>query len=231
MESTQKLQNGKFSLHKEVELPIDGLPELVQQYINEIVRVYHCPIEFPTVAVIAAFATAIGKRIKVTDGKYTNPLMLWFINVAPSGSNKTQPVKEVLKPLREINRKNYQVFDAEYRAWKADKERDESNPPMFNQILVSLQMRLVTKFSKALLRASLDTIPNSKASWMIRNVIIKEATSINFLDCLIMKTSISIERVTKSLWSLLTRLCVSLEIYNQHCWLRRSGIRNIWSAA
>ena len=137
MESTQKLQNGKFSLHKEVELPIDGLPELVQQYINEIVRVYHCPIEFPTVAVIAAFATAIGKRIKVTDGKYTNPLMLWFINVAPSGSNKTQPVKEVLKPLREINRKNYQVFDAEYRAWKADKERDESNPPMFNQILVS----------------------------------------------------------------------------------------------
>lgn len=78
MENTQKLQNGKFSLHKEVELLIDGLPELVQQYINEIVRVYHCPIEFPTVAVIAAFATAIGKRIKVTDGKYTNPLMLWL---------------------------------------------------------------------------------------------------------------------------------------------------------
>lgn len=128
---------GMFSLHEEVELPIDGLPEVVQQYINEIVRVYHCPIEFPSVAVIAAFATAIGKRVKVTDGKYTNPLMLWFINVAPSGSNKTQPVKEVLKPLREINRENYKAFDAEYKAWKADKERDESNPPMFDQILVS----------------------------------------------------------------------------------------------
>ena len=122
-------ENGMFSLHEEVELPIDGLPVVVQQYINEIVRVYHCPIEFPTVAVIAVFATTIGKRVKVTDGKYTNPLMLWFINVAPSGSNKTQPVKEVLKPLREINRENYKAFDAEYTAWKADRDRDECNPP------------------------------------------------------------------------------------------------------
>lgn len=130
-------QNGKFSLHKEVELPIDGLPQIIQQFIREIVRVFHCPIEFPIVAVLAAFATAIGKRIKVTDGKYTNPLMLWFINVAISGSNKTQPVKEVLKPLRDINRENYEVFEREYAAWKADKEQDESNPPVFDQILVS----------------------------------------------------------------------------------------------
>ena len=64
-------ENGMFSLHEEVELPIDGLPVVVQQYINEIVRVYHCPIEFPTVAVIAVFATTIGKRVKVTDGKLT----------------------------------------------------------------------------------------------------------------------------------------------------------------
>lgn len=137
MGNSQNKPNGKFSLHKEVELPIDGLPEVVQLYIKEIVRVYHCPVEFPTVAVLAAFATAIGKRVKVTDGKYTNPLMLWFINVAISGSNKTQPVKEVLKPLREINRENYEAFCAEYAAWKADRERDESKPPAFDQILVS----------------------------------------------------------------------------------------------
>lgn len=109
--------NGKFSLHKEVELPIDGLPQIIQQFIREIVRVFHCPIEFPIVAVLAAFASAIGKRIKVTDGKYTNPLMLWFINVAISGSNKTQPVKEVLKPLRDINRENYELFEKEHAGY------------------------------------------------------------------------------------------------------------------
>ena len=137
MSVSRNQSNGKFSLNNEVELPIDGLPQVLQQFINEIVRVYHCPIEFPTVAVLAAFATAIGKRVKVTDGKYTNPLMLWFINVAISGSNKTQPVKEVLKPLREINRENYEVFNAEYAAWKADKDHDEGKVPTFDQLLVS----------------------------------------------------------------------------------------------
>ena len=135
---TNRLQpnSGKFRLHEDVELPIDGLPQLVQQYINEIVRVYHCPIEFPAVAVFSVIASAIGKRVKITDRKYTNPLMLWFINVAISGSNKTQPVKEVLRPLREINRENYEAYEREYELWKSDKERDESNPPSFNQLLV-----------------------------------------------------------------------------------------------
>lgn len=129
-------KSGKLSLHENVELPIDGMPEFVQQYIKEIVRVYHCPIEFPTVAVFSVIATAIGKRVKLTDRKYTNPLMLWFVNVAISGSNKTQPVKEVLRPLREINRENYQVYEVEYAAWRVDKERDEANPPTFNQLLI-----------------------------------------------------------------------------------------------
>ena len=127
--------NGKLRLHEEVELPIDGLPEFVQDYINEIVRVYHCPIEFPTVAVFSAIASAIGKRVIIKDGAYTNRVMLWFVNVAISGSNKTRPVKEVLRPLFDINKENYDKFDAEYKLWKADKDRDEANPPTFDQLM------------------------------------------------------------------------------------------------
>ena len=67
-------QTGKLRLHENVELPIDGLPQLVQQYIDEIVRVYHCPIEFPTVSVFSVIASAIGKRVKITDRKYINHL-------------------------------------------------------------------------------------------------------------------------------------------------------------
>lgn len=128
--------NGKLRLHDEVELPIDGLPLFVQEYINEVERVYKCPREFQTVAVFSAIATVVGKRLKVTDKKYINPLMLWFVNVAISGSNKTQPVKEVLKPLREINHKNHLDFDEKYNKWKAGKRRDEDEMPSFNQLLV-----------------------------------------------------------------------------------------------
>lgn len=127
--------NGKLRLHEEVELPIDGLPKFVQDYINEIVRVYHCPIEFPTVAVFSTIASAIGKRVIIKDGAYTNRLMLWFVNVAISGSNKTRPVKEVLRPLFDINKENYDKYEAEYKLWKADKDRDEANPPTFDQLM------------------------------------------------------------------------------------------------
>ena len=125
-----------LSLNSTPVLPIDGLSQFVQDYINEIVRVYHCPREFPAVAVLSTIATAAGKRVKVSDKKYTNPLMLWFVNVAISGSNKTAPVKHVISPLRIINQENYQVFDSQFDQWRSDKERDESAEPMFNQLLV-----------------------------------------------------------------------------------------------
>ncbi len=129
-------KTGKFRLHEEVELPIDGLPMNVQEYINEVARVYQCPREFVTVAVFCTFSTTIGKRVKVSDGKYTNPLMFWVVNVAPSGSNKTQPVKEVLKPLRDINHKRYQEYDESYNSWASSKEHNEVDEPKFIQVLV-----------------------------------------------------------------------------------------------
>ena len=85
MENTRKKpEKGKHRLHEEVVLPIDGLPLNIQDYINEVASVYQCPREFPTVAVFSAFSTTIGKRVKITDGKYTSPIMFWVVNVAPS---------------------------------------------------------------------------------------------------------------------------------------------------
>lgn len=45
--------NGPISLNTSVELPIDGLPPSIQQYIEAVYNVYHCPREFITVAVLA----------------------------------------------------------------------------------------------------------------------------------------------------------------------------------
>lgn len=127
----------KFRLHEDVSLPIDGLPKLVQQFIEEVTRTYRCPQEFVTCAVFAAVATAIGSRVKTFDGVYKNALVLWFVNVANSGTNKTAPVKCVLEPLSKINSENYQVFERELAEWRADKDRDESKVPAYNQLLIS----------------------------------------------------------------------------------------------
>ena len=62
--------SGKTSLSDTPELPIDGLPASVREYIETVCDIYHCPREFVTTAVLAT--TAIGKKIKVNEGKYMN---------------------------------------------------------------------------------------------------------------------------------------------------------------
>ena len=68
------------SLNKRTpELPIDGLPESIRNYIESVCEIYHCPREFVTSAVIA---TAVGKKVKINEGKYKNSLVIWFVLVA-----------------------------------------------------------------------------------------------------------------------------------------------------
>ena len=83
-------------------LPIHGLPPHLQAYINHVTDVYQCPREFPTVALFSAISTAVGKKISIR-GKYDNSLCLWFVDVGPTGSSKSQPTKEVLRPIYKIN--------------------------------------------------------------------------------------------------------------------------------
>lgn len=112
--------NGAVSLNKQTpELPIDGLPTSVQNYINMVCDIYHCPREFVTSAVIATAATAVGKKVKIDEGKYKNSLVLWFVLVARSGSNKSYPMKLVADPLRTIDAELYAAYKEEHDEWKS----------------------------------------------------------------------------------------------------------------
>lgn len=91
-------------------LPIDGLPFSVREYITELCKVYHTPREFVTAAVLATAATAVGKRIRVEVGPYSNRPVLWFVLVARSGSNKSYPMKVVTTPLRDIDKRLYEEY-------------------------------------------------------------------------------------------------------------------------
>lgn len=121
---------GKVSLSLTMELPIDGLPASVQRYINAVCDIYHCSREFVTTAVLATAATAVGKKIKINEGKYKNSLVLWFVLVARSGSNKSYPMKLVTQPLRKIDEELYSVYKKKHDEWKAipNKERNEDEP-------------------------------------------------------------------------------------------------------
>lgn len=124
--------SGKFSLNKhgKFELPIDGLPPSIREYIESVCDIYHCPREFVTAAVLATASTAVGKKIKINEGKYKNSIVLWFVLVARSGSNKSYPMKLVTSPLRKIDAELYEVYETKYEEWKEipSKERKGEEP-------------------------------------------------------------------------------------------------------
>lgn len=111
-------------------LAVDGLPASVRRYIDAVCRIYHCPREFVVAAVMATAATAVGKKIKVNEGRYRNSLVLWFVAVARSGSNKSYPMKLVTAPLRKIDAELYAEYQAAHDAWKAipQNERTADEP-------------------------------------------------------------------------------------------------------
>ena len=94
-------------------LPIDGLADDTQEVIQAYADGYQCNRDFVTAAVFAAVSAAVGKKIRTHDGRYENQLSLFVCLVAPSGSNKTTPVREILRPLSDRDAANYKKFKAE----------------------------------------------------------------------------------------------------------------------
>ena len=121
--------DGPVSLNNTVELPIDGLPPSIQRYIEAVYDVYHCPKEFITTAVLATAATAVGKKIRIVDDKYENNLVLWFVSVARSGSNKTYPMRLVTRPLRDIDVRLHNEYLKEYNEYKSVPQKDRIGDP------------------------------------------------------------------------------------------------------
>ncbi len=117
------------------EIPIDGLNINIQAFIDEATRVYQCSRDIITAAVFATAGAAIGKKSMIQSGQYKNYPCLWLCVVAPSGSNKSAPVSAILRPLKNEDARNYDL----YRGLMAEysKKKGKDAPPDFKQIILS----------------------------------------------------------------------------------------------
>lgn len=117
--------------------PTDGAHPDIFHLAKEVSNTYQCPIEFVLVPMINALSVIAGNRIKLYDGKYTNTPMHWIGIIAPSGSNKSQPMRYAMKPIRDIENKNYTKWQSDLREWESDENKNEYDKPKFKQLLLS----------------------------------------------------------------------------------------------
>jgi len=122
--------------------PTTGLPETILKFSENISETYGVPVEFPIVSSLAAFSATLKKKVKLTDNKFTNYPQIWAMIVAPSGVGKSEQLEIAFRPLKEIDRRNYDNYRLEMAKWKYDcitaKKAKEPEPekPILKQLLV-----------------------------------------------------------------------------------------------
>lgn len=97
-------------------LPTWGIPHLTEG-INHIADVFRCSTDYVLMAQMMAISTAIGKKIKSYDGKYYNYGMMWSMLVGRQGTCKSEPLKQALQPLFDINSELYQEYKRQKEVW------------------------------------------------------------------------------------------------------------------
>lgn len=117
-------------------LPVDGLSPNAAGILRKVASSLQCPVDIALSAMFATVGVAMGKRVIIDDGKYQNYPCLWVCVVAPSGSNKSTPIRFFLQPLKDRDTYNYDVYREELRAYRQTVD-DKGDKPVFKQYVIS----------------------------------------------------------------------------------------------
>ena len=138
-----KLQNNSTNEQNFNEFPIEVFPKEIRRVIYELNKCSLFPIPYTSLAILVATSIGIGKRSKAKM-KYEVSANLYGAICAPRGSNKSHPVKFILKP--------FQKYDS--IAFENYKKEQKDDPQIFHildQYIVSditiekLQVRLASQ--------------------------------------------------------------------------------------
>jgi hypothetical protein len=77
-------------------LPIDGMPEFVQNFIKEMEGIYRTPRDYWAGAAIMATALAIGDKMELST-KYKNNPVFWGAFIGNVSNGKTEPLSTCLR--------------------------------------------------------------------------------------------------------------------------------------
>lgn len=120
------------------QLPIDGFPSFIQDFILTCTDVYESPWDFWSGGVITSTALAIGDKIELVT-KYEDVPILWTCMVGDVSSGKTTPLKVCMKYFEDkdsISVKEYRKTKKEYdRLFRQNPQNAGQPPACFQYIL------------------------------------------------------------------------------------------------
>jgi len=120
-------------------LPIDGLPDKVQEYISQLSAAGQCPREHVTLACMAAASLAIGSRVQVQGFKrHKNYLSIWGVMISESGTGKSPAMEPPFEWLENENSRLAQHYQDELSQFNAlsKKDRECQDKPRVKRLIL-----------------------------------------------------------------------------------------------
>lgn len=119
------------------ELPTWGLPEDLQNVVEEIANGYQCNRDFVVASMMVATSTMLGKRVTSRFGNHTNYSSLWIAIVGGTSSGKTAPLSFLFEPIEQMESDAYRAYQEEFRQWEKTDGEDRGKKPEYRHNLIN----------------------------------------------------------------------------------------------
>jgi hypothetical protein len=115
----QSPQNRQQADDSYTPFPVDALPVVVRSFVDSVSRSVGCDPAFVMMPVLAACAAAIGntRRLRMKNGWLVPPI-LWCVVIGESGSQKSPPMRAVMKFLKRRQQDQSVAFASAMRQFK-----------------------------------------------------------------------------------------------------------------
>jgi hypothetical protein len=116
--------------------PIEVFPKSIQNLIINAEETVGYNPEYLSAGILSACATSIGSSVKLFNGSYENPPILWLNIIGRSGDGKTHPLKFAKQPITEMDKKSFTRFQSDMQKYSNSKDKNEEKP-LYNKTILS----------------------------------------------------------------------------------------------
>lgn len=116
--------------------PTEIFPRSIQDLIKNAEETVGYNPEYLSAGILSTCATAIGSSVKLFNGSYNNPPILWLNIIGRSGDGKTHPLKFAKQPIAEMDKKSFTKFHSDMQKYYNSKEKN-GEKPIYNKTILS----------------------------------------------------------------------------------------------
>ena len=116
-------------------LPIDTYGKLAKSLINEFSQAYKVNPDVIAAIVLLIVGGGANRKITLRAWNYINRPCLWLSIVEKTGSNKSEPMSRLMKPLADINKNLVREYNKAYAEFAS--RGSKGTPPTRQKIIIS----------------------------------------------------------------------------------------------